>query len=302
MPDKEAANFRPPRQQASPLLWAAGTGVLVLGAVMGAWLWLKPAPVAPVPVAQPAPASATPAPYNPAPPAGVQNPVGVLGPPDTALPPLAESDTLVAELLGEVLGAGAVSSQLQTESFARRVVATVDSLTQAHAPVRVWPVHPTPQRFLVDGEAATLAASPANEKRYAAALTFAEAVPMDAAVVLYARLYPLFQQAYEELGYPNRYFNDRLVAVLDHLLQAPEPKGPLQLKLTKVQSGEGAGGQAPMPDPRPWLRYEFADPALQALSSGQKIMVRMGPANEARAKAVLRELRKRIATSELARR
>ena len=83
------------------------------------------------------------------------------------------------------------------------------------------------------------------------------------------------------------------MAVLDHLIKAPEPQGPLQLKLTKVQTE--------LPDPRPWLRYEFADPALEALSSGQKIMVRMGPANEARAKAVLRELRRRVATSEVAR-
>jgi hypothetical protein len=160
--------------------------------------------------------------------------------------------------------------------------------------VRVWPVHPTPPLFLIDGEGADMVAAPANAARYAAMLAFAESVPLNDAVVLYARLYPLFQQAYEELGYPNRYFNDRLVAVLDHLIKAPEPQGPLRLQLTKVQTD--------VPDPRPWLRYEFADPALEALSSGQKIMVRMGPANEARAKAVLRELRRRVATSEVARR
>lgn len=27
----------------------------------------------------------------------------------------------------------------------------------------------------------------------------------------YVRLYPLFQKAYVELGYPNGYFNDRLI-------------------------------------------------------------------------------------------
>jgi hypothetical protein len=294
MPEKDDTRFRPPRNQTSPALLAVGAGALVLAAVAGAWLWLKPAPPSPVAAAVPAQSAAPASPSGTTPPpAGVQNPVGVLGPPDTALPPLAESDVRVAELLSEVLGAGEVSSLLQTESFARRVVATVDSLTQAHAPVRVWPVHPTPQRFLVDGEGAEMVAAPANARRYAAMLAFAESVPMDNAVALYARLYPLFQQAYEELGYPNRYFNDRLVAVLDHLVQAPEPQGPIHLQLTKVQTE--------LPDPRPWLRYEFADPQLQALSSGQKIMVRMGAANEARAKKVLRELRRRVATSEVAR-
>ena len=293
MPDKEDTRFRPPPRQASPVVLAVGAGALVLAALAGAWVWFKPAPPDTLQAAAPAQSAAPAAPITAPIPAGVQNPVGVLGPPDTALPPLAESDVMVTELLSEVLGAGQVSSLLQTESFARRVVATVDSLTQAHAPVRVWPVHPTPQRFLVDGEGAELVAAKPNAARYAAMLVFAESVPMDNAVALYARLYPLFQQAYEELGYPNRYFNDRLVAVLDHLIKAPEPQGPLQLKLTKVQTE--------LPDPRPWLRYEFADPALEALSSGQKIMVRMGPANETRAKAVLRELRRRVATSEVAR-
>ena len=122
-------------------------------------------------------------------------------------------------------------------------------------------------------------------------MTFAEAVPLDSAVALYARLYPLFQQAFEELGYPRRYFNDRLVAVLDHLLLAPEPQGPLRVKLTPVNTD--------VPNLRPWVRYELVDPALESLSSGQKILVRMGPANEARAKALIRELRKRVATSAL---
>ena len=291
MPDKEDTRFRPPQRQASPVVLAVGAGALVAAALAGAWVWFKPAPTDAVQATAPAPSAAPSAPTAVLPPAGVQNPVGVLGPPDTALPPLAESDVMVTELLSEVLGAGQVSSLLQTESFARRVVATVDSLTQAQAPVRVWPVHPTPQRFLVDGEGAELVAAKANAARYAAMLVFAESVPMDNAVALYARLYPLFQQAYEELGYPGRYFNDRLVAVLDHLLLAPEPRGSLRVKLTPVNTD--------VPNLRPWVRYEFVDPALESLSSGQKILVRMGPANQARAKALLRKLRERVATHGL---
>lgn len=172
------------------------------------------------------------------------------------------------------------------------MVATVDNLARAHAPSRMWPVQPMPQRFVVDdqGDAGTTI-SAANAARYSAFLTFAEAVPLDSAVALYARLYPLFQQAHEELGYHKQYFNDRLVAVLDHLLLAPEPQGPLRVKLTPVNTD--------VPNLRPWVRYELVDPALESLSSGQKILVRMGPANEARAKALIRELRKRVATSAL---
>ena len=295
MPDQEAAEFRPapPRTSSTPWVIAA---VLACAVAVGAawWVWLRPveAPVPPPPVANAPEAPVAPSPMPEA--SGPQNPVDALAPADTALPALAESDKRVAELLAELLGSDKVASFLLTEGFVRRVVATVDNLGRAQAPSRMWPVQPMPQRFAVDGEGdapTTVAAT--NAARYSAVLNFAKAVPLQPAVALYARLYPLFQQAYEELGYPNRYFNDRLVAVLDHLIKAPEPQGPLQLKLTKVQTE--------LPDPRPWLRYEFADPALEALSSGQKIMVRMGPANELRAKALIRDLRKRVATSEVAR-
>ncbi|MFN7156486.1 MAG: DUF3014 domain-containing protein [Acidovorax sp.] len=293
MPDQEAAEFRPapPRTSSTPWVIAA---VLACAVAAGAawWVWLRPveAPLAPPPV--------TAAPEAPAaPPAmpgasGPQNPVDALAPADAALPALTESDKRVTELLTELLGSDKVASFLLTEGFVRRVVATVDNLGRAQAPSRMWPVQPMPQRFAVDGEGdapTTVAAT--NAARYSAFLNFAEAVPLQPAVALYARLYPLFQQAYEELGYPQRYFNDRLVAVLDHLLLAPEPQGPLRVKLTPVNTD--------VPNLRPWVRYEFVDPALESLTSGQKILVRMGPANQARAKALIRDLRKRVATSEL---
>ena len=123
---------------------------------------------------------------------------------------------------------------------------------------------------------------------HAPCVLFAESVDSAKAAALYLKLYPLFQQAYEELGYPGRYFNDRLVAVIDHLLQAPEPAGPLRVKLTEVKGA--------VPSAQPWTRYEFADPQLEALSAGQKLLVRMGLANERRLKVKLRELRGLVAS------
>ncbi len=45
---------------------------------------------------------------------------------------------------------------------------------------------------------------------------------------------------------------------------------------------------------QPKVLYEFADPALQDLSAGQKMLVRMGPENEARVKAKLREFKRAL--------
>ncbi|UCU97956.1 DUF3014 domain-containing protein [Acidovorax radicis] len=303
MPDQDTAEFRPAPARTAPAPWLVAA-VLACGVAAGAawWFWWRPVepPAAPPPVVS-APAAPAPEPVASAPlpeASGPQNPVDALARADSALPALAESDKRVGELLAELLGRDKVMTYLLTDGFVRRVVATVDNLGRAHAPSRMWPVPPTPQRFVVDGEAdgssnAPTTVSASNAARYTPLLAFAEAVPMEPAVALYARLYPLFQQAYEELGYPRRYFNDRLVAMLDHLLQAPEPQAPLRVKLTPVNTE--------VTNLRPWVRYEYADPALESLSSGQKILVRMGPANEARAKALIRDLRKRVATSEIAR-
>lgn len=302
MPDHDGADFRPvkPRDAAASTPWKAIAILAACAAAAAAawWFWLRPADIAPrTPAAPPvatAPTadspSAAPAPEPAA--SGPLNPIESLAPADAALPQLAQSDAHVAALLGDLLGTERVARFLVTEGFVRRLVATVDNLGRAQAPPRMWPVQPTQGRFDVqsgsggDSHQQTIAAG--NAQRYAGAIALAEAVPLDSAVSLYARLYPLFQQAYEELGYPGRYFNDRLVAVLDHLLRTPEPQGPLPVKLLPVNTE--------VADPRPWVRYEFVDPALQSLSSGQKILLRMGPAHAARAKTLIRDLRNRVAT------
>jgi len=46
-----------------------------------------------------------------------------------------------------------------------------------------------------------------------------------------------------------------------------------------------------VPSLRPWVRYEFADPAFESASAGHKIMLRVGAVNERRLKTKLRELR-----------
>ena len=292
MPERDPAEFRPARES------SAGTIVLILlvlaAAAGGWWYWShrEPAPTVPPPTA------AAPQPDLPSPPpvavaSGPLNPIDALAEPDAVLPALADSDSAVVKALRDLLGGGPVASFLQTDGFVRRLVATVDNLPRAQAPPRMWPVQPAPQRFSVAGVAEGEAIAPDNAARYTPFVRFAESIDVANAVTLYARLYPLFQQAYEELGYPGRYFNDRLVAVIDHLLQAPEPQTPPRVTLTEVK-GEVAVS-------RPWVRYEFADPQLEALSSGQKLLVRMGLENERRLKARLAEVRRQIATGSMAR-
>ncbi len=60
--------------------------------------------------------------------------------------------------------------------------------------------------------------------------------------------------------------------VIDDLLATPEVNGPIRLVW-------------------PHVLYKYADPRLDALSAGQKMLVRMGPQNASRVKIKLREIR-----------
>lgn len=304
MPSKDPLDFRPPQESRSIWVILLVAAALALGAAW--WFWWRPAH-APAPAAEPvaqAPESAPaetpsqggpvtqPAAEPPPEASGPKNPVDALGQSETALPSVAESDQRVTQALGSLLGAQPLTQFLQPDRIVRRVVATVDNLGRPFAPDSMWPVHPTSGRFLVTGPAEAQVIAPDNAARYSAFVDFAASVPLGPLVKLYAQLYPLFQSAYEDLGYPDGYFNDRLVAVLDLLLATPTPSGPVAVRLTQFK-GESAAT-------RPWTRYDYADPALESLSSGQKILIRMGPDNERRLKAVMTDLRRRVATGALA--
>lgn len=258
-------------------------GVLLAALVgIGAWWWrhapLSPAPTteaAPVPLAVPTPEP------PPASAAGVRHPIDVptASEPGTALPDI---ETALVELFGRK----SVLALFQIDGFVRRVVATVDNLGREHAPPRLWPVNPAEGRFLVDRQGPREVAGVDNGLRYTPFVLLIETVDLRQAVTIYTRFYPQFQQAYEELGYPGRYFNDRLVEVIDQLLATPEPPGPPALRLPTING--------PVRPQRPWLLYEFEDPALASLSAGQKILLRMGPVNERRMKARLGELRRLV--------
>jgi hypothetical protein len=264
--------------------------VLLVGIVAVMW-YLGLLPVGPrtppvveaPPVAMPVPAQA---PASSASEPAIRYPLDIASAPATG-PADAE------HVLAEVFGAKPVRTLFQLQDFPRRFVATVDNLGRSQAPSGLWPVNPAGGRFIVErrGEALVLGAD--NAQRYTPYVLLLENVDMKALAAAYTRLYPLLQQAYEELGYPGRYFNDRLVQVIDQLLATPIAEAPLKMHLPTIAATE-------QPQ-RPWVLYEFDDPTLQSLSAGQRLLLRMGPVNERRVKARLAEFR-RLVAGEAARR
>ncbi len=192
----------------------------------------------------------------------------------------------VAQAIIDLLGRETVAKFLQLEEFPRRFAATLDNLGRSHAPHLLWPVMPADGRLLVEEREGVVHISADNASRYTAFVLMAEKVNAARAADLYIRMYPLLQRAYEEQGFPHRYFNDRVIAVIDLLLATPEPEYPVRLQLTEVKG--------PIPSLHPWTRYEYADPALESLTAGQKMLVRMGAVNQRRLKAKLAEVRKEL--------
>jgi hypothetical protein len=224
-----------------------------------------PAPRIRYPVPDPAPA--------PAPDADADEPAA---PPPEPLPALADSDPPVRASLEELFGVRPVESFLVPRRIIQRLVVTINSLDGAAVPLRLRPtrhVEGVPAVDAVDED--NFIWDPANSVRYQPAVTVLQAADADHITSVYFRYYPLFQEAYAELGYEDRYFNDRLIEIIDHLLVAPRVEGPIHLK-------------------RPKVLYEFADRRLESLSWGQKMLIRMGPDQSDAVKAKLREIRTAI--------
>jgi hypothetical protein len=192
------------------------------------------------------------------------------------LPPLDRSDDYLKIEAAGIFG-DSINGILAESGLIERMVATIDNLPRSHVSERIRPVGGLDTPFLVDGQdgSGEYFISVDNSRRYAALVEMVEAADLDALTDLYRRYYPLFQDAYASLGYPDAYFNDRLVEVIDHLLATPEVSGPIELV-------------------RPHVMYEYSDPDLEALSSGQKLLLRMGSENASQIKRTLSELRQRI--------
>lgn len=250
--------------------WAIGV-VLLAGAGAAFYFWQQKQ----APEPRPAPAVAAPAAPIPQVEPEIHHPVPEFPEAQAAakpLPELNDSDQVVQDALATLIGVEPLKKFLVTQEIVRHIVVTIDNLPRKTFAIRLSPVKPVGGEFRTTGKEGSLAIAADNAARYTPYVRVAEAVNAKKLVAGYGRLYPLFQKAYEDLGYPKGYFNDRLIAVIDHLLAAPEIKGPIAVVTPRVQP-------------------QFADPELEALSAGQKVLIRIGGENAAVIKAKLREIR-----------
>jgi hypothetical protein len=250
--------------------------VVVVAAVLLVLRTREEAP--PPPVAIEAPSAQEPEISATAPPPTVDMaaPSEVSAEPAEPLPPLDESDEAVRDQAVGLFGSQAVGSFLASPAIVRKLVVTVDNLPRDRVAMRLRAVPDMPGRFVASGPEDAVILDEGNFVRYRPFVDLVAAMDAVQVAAVYRRLYPLLQQAYEELGYPGEPFHYRVIACIDDLLEAPEV---------------GAGARLI----RPNVLYEFADPGLEARSAGQKMLMRMGPENARIVKAKLREVRAALA-------
>lgn len=199
-------------------------------------------------------------------------PPGVALADDPGLPERARSDGPILESLSGIAPRAELGRFGNIGDFTRRVVITVDNLPRERVPAQYSIVQRIPGPLAVVRDEEGFELSPDNYRRYDAFVSFAVSVGARQLASVYLRFYPLFQQEYRLIGFPDGHFHDRVIEAIDDMLAAPTPEGPIRLRQPKVH-------------------YVFEDPDLERLSAGRKIMIRVGPDNAAKLKGLLRALR-----------
>ncbi len=282
--DRDLFDPRARRKTPYPFLSKLGGWIAVLAILAGIALatyyyWRRQLPtIAPSATAPPAQTSPTPvqrtesAARYPIPKAEPQS--GYTEP----LPTLEQSDKALKNHAAELFGSKAFQALFYPDEIVRRIVVTVDNLPRKKLSAQLLPIKPAAGPFLTTAERGGEAIAAANDQRYAPYVALATTVDAKQLVAAYIYVYPLLQEEYRSLGYPSGEFNDRLIDAIDDLLATPDIAGSILLVQPKVM-------------------YQFADPHLEALSAGQKVMLRLGSQNAILIKTKLRAIRRELTHS-----
>ncbi|WNO61989.1 DUF3014 domain-containing protein [Rheinheimera sp. MMS21-TC3] len=198
-------------------------------------------------------------------------PVEVIAVVEQPLPTLDTSDTEIKQQIFNLDWQPGLASLIVTEQMVRNFVVQVDNIALGQL-VKGHPIlQPLDQRF-IGAKKPPYQLDSANFARYKPYLDLLESVSAAEVLASLQRFEPLAEEAFAELGYPDASFKQRVISAIDVLLQTPEVDYPIALE-------------------RPSVMYTFADPRLEALPAPQKMLLRMGPENQKRLKAILRQYR-----------
>ena len=187
-----------------------------------------------------------------------------------SLPPLAETDPLVRELVSALSSNPVVASWLTTERLIVNFVVVTSKIADGQTPVaELKTVGPVPP-FKARTARGTLSIDPSSYHRYDRYAQAVSALDARGTVRLYETLKPRINEADRNFGGSGE-FNGELERAIVELLNVPVVEGPVALKMSGIV-------------------YAYADPRLEGLSPPQKQLLRMGPENVRAIQAKLREI------------
>ena len=184
---------------------------------------------------------------------------------------LDESDELVRGLAGELSSHPKLALWLMSDELIRKFVAAVDNIANGNSPEPHIDFFKPDGEFKVLDEAGEYYIDPESYKRYDLVAEVFASLDSKGCVILYKKLKPAIQEAYRELGYPDKDFDSTLKKAMRVLLQVPIVEGDIALEKKVVT-------------------YAMVDPDLESLNAAQKHLLRMGPGNVRVIQEKLREL------------
>ena len=186
------------------------------------------------------------------------------------LPPLADTDPLVRQLVSRLSSHPKVMAWFATGQLIRNFTVVVLNIAEGQSPAPHLRAVPVAGTFIVDARSGAPVIDPRSYRRYDEYADAIAALDAEGTARLYATLKPRIREAAGELGHP-----DDIDAVFEQaiteLLKTPVINGPVAL------TSKG-------------LQYEFADPRLASLTAAQRQFLRMGPRNVQASQAKLREI------------
>lgn len=230
-----------------------------------------PRPLEPVVREEPAPIIETPAPLP------VERPpidTALIPTPDPIgevvdLPPLNTSDPFVMERVTGMESGDTLTNFIATEDVVRRFVVFAENVSDGSLPQLDYPVRRLPQAMAVrELDENLYEMQPISYQRFTPIVDAVAAMEPEQGMAMYRVLKPLLQEAYAEIGFPNRNFDDVVVKAIDEILTARTAEGPFQLVKPKVM-------------------YVYADAEVESMSPVEKQLLRMGPENAKKLKAAL---------------
>jgi len=183
--------------------------------------------------------------------------------PAPPLPNLNDSDDEIQQAASQLTQSLKWADWITTEEAIRKFVVVIDNMAQGKVAKKYLPIPKPEHKFKHSEDGVKVFLDPAGFKRYTPYISLFESVDNEMASALYQRYLPLMEQAFAELGYPDRKFHDTLMQAFDLLLNAPIVEEEIELV-------------------RPSVLYKFAYPTLERAPAVHKQLIRMGPENTRR--------------------